>query len=102
MRKVGIIGNGFVGNSIAFGFSPTHDVKVHDKDSRRNMNTIEEVLECDYIFVAVPTPMHADGDRSHRVCAVSSTLCSHCLHRLHLESRYQHPLPTDDHQRSPK
>ena len=57
MQKVGIIGNGFVGNSIAFGFSPTHDVKVHDKDSRRNMNTIEEVLECDYIFVAVETPL---------------------------------------------
>jgi len=62
--KIGIIGNGFVGNSIAFGFSPTHDIKVHDKDPKRNLNTIEEVLECDYIFVAVPTPMHKDGSIS--------------------------------------
>lgn len=62
--KIGIIGNGFVGNSIAFGFSPTHDIKVHDKNPKRNLNTIEEVLECDYIFVAVPTPMHKDGSIS--------------------------------------
>ena len=61
MRKVGIIGNGFVGNSIAFGFSPTHEVKVHDKDIKRNINTIEEVLDCDYVFVCVPTPMNPDG-----------------------------------------
>ena len=62
--KIGIIGNGFVGNSIAFGFSPTHEIRIHDKDPKRNLNTIEEVLECDYIFVAVPTPMHKDGSIS--------------------------------------
>ena len=62
--KIGIIGNGFVGNSIAFGFSPTHEIKIHDKDNKRNMNTIEEVLDCDFIFVAVPTPMKADGSIS--------------------------------------
>jgi nucleotide sugar dehydrogenase len=64
MSKIGIIGNGFVGNSIAFGFSPTHEIRIHDKDPKRNMNTLEEVLECNYIFVAVPTPMHADGSIS--------------------------------------
>ena len=60
-NKIGIIGNGFVGNSIAFGFSPTHEIRIHDKDSKRNMNTIEEVLDSDFIFVAVPTPMNPDG-----------------------------------------
>tara|TARA_R110001632_G_C11331478_1_gene416576 strand:+ start:1145 stop:1975 length:831 start_codon:yes stop_codon:yes gene_type:complete len=65
--KIGIIGNGFVGNSIAFGFSPTHEIKVHDKDPKRNLNTIEEVLECDFIFVAVPTPMNEDGSISLKV-----------------------------------
>ena len=64
MKKIGIIGNGFVGNSIAFGFSPTHEIRIHDKDPKRTLNTIEEVLECDYIFVAVPTPMHKDGSIS--------------------------------------
>ena len=65
--KIGIIGNGFVGNSIAFGFSPTHEIRVHDKDSKRNLNTIEEVLECNFIFVAVPTPMNEDGSISLKV-----------------------------------
>ena len=60
-KKIGIIGNGFVGNSIAFGFSPTHEIRIHDKDPKRNLNTMEEVLECDYVFVAVPTPMDAKG-----------------------------------------
>jgi len=64
MQKIGIIGNGFVGNSIAFGFSPTHEIRIHDKDPKRNLNSIEEVLECDYIFVAVPTPMNDDGSIS--------------------------------------
>ena len=61
MEKIGIIGNGFVGNSVAFGFSPTHEIRVHDKDIKKNLNTIEEVLECEYIFVWVPTPMNKNG-----------------------------------------
>ena len=50
-NKIGIIGNGFVGNSVAFGFSPTHEIKIHDKDPKRNIHKIEEVLECNFIFV---------------------------------------------------
>ena len=64
MQKIGIIGTGFVGNSIAFGFSPTHEIRIHDKDPKRNLNSIDEVLECDYIFVAVPTPMNDNGSIS--------------------------------------
>ena len=67
MQKVGIIGNGFVGNSIAFGFSPTHEIRIHDKDPKRNLNTIEEVLECDVVFVAVPTPMNGNGAISLKI-----------------------------------
>ena len=66
-NTIGIIGNGFVGNSVAFGFSPTHEIKIHDKDPKKNLNTIEEVLECDFIFVAVPTPMNEDGSISLKV-----------------------------------
>ena len=42
MKKIGIIGNGFVGNSVAFGFSPTHEIRIHDKDPKKNLNTIKE------------------------------------------------------------
>ena len=30
--KVGVIGNGFVGEAISFAFSPTTDLRVYDID----------------------------------------------------------------------
>ena len=63
--KIGIIGNGFVGSSVAFGFSAQcgceADVKIYDKDESKSTNTMEEVLSSEYIFVSVPTPSNADG-----------------------------------------
>ena len=59
--KVGIIGNGFVGEAIAFAFSPTTDLRIYDIDPLKSTHTKEEVDQCDFIFVCVPTPMHMDG-----------------------------------------
>tara|TARA_R100000664_G_C2759496_1_gene149359 strand:+ start:5514 stop:6395 length:882 start_codon:yes stop_codon:yes gene_type:complete len=62
INKVGIIGNGFVGNAMAFGFSPAVEVLIHDKDPRRSLNSFTEVVnESDIVFVSVPTPMNSDG-----------------------------------------
>ena len=38
MKKytVGIIGNGFVGESQAFAFSPTSEIKIYDKNPLRS------------------------------------------------------------------
>jgi len=63
MKKVGIIGNGFVGESQAFAFSPTSEVRIYDIDPLRATHTLEEVHECDFIFVCVPTPMKLDGSQ---------------------------------------
>ncbi len=65
MKKinVGVIGNGFVGESIAFAFSPTCEIKVYDKNKLRSLNPLEEVLQSDFIFVCVPTPMKKDGSQ---------------------------------------
>ena len=60
-RKVGVIGNGFVGEAISFAFSPTTDLRVYDVDPLRATHTKEEVDECEFIFVCVPTPMYRDG-----------------------------------------
>ncbi len=60
-KKVGVIGNGFVGESIAFAFSPTTEVRIFDIDPLRATHTIDEVYECDYVFVCVPTPMDYEG-----------------------------------------
>lgn len=59
--KVGVIGNGFVGESQAFAFSPTTDLRVYDIDPLKSTHSIEEIYECDFIFVCVPTPMRKDG-----------------------------------------
>ena len=60
--KLGIIGNGFVGNAIANAFVPYIEVKIHDKDPSRSMNTLDQVVNTsDVVFVCVPTPMMKDG-----------------------------------------
>jgi UDPglucose 6-dehydrogenase len=61
--KVGIIGNGFVGESQAFAFSPTTEVRVYDIDPLRSTHTLDETLETDFIFICVPTPMRQDGSQ---------------------------------------
>ena len=62
MKKVvGIIGNGFVGESQAFAFSPTNEIRIYDVDPLRSTHTKEEVHQSDFIFVCVPTPMDMDG-----------------------------------------
>ena len=60
-KKVGIIGNGFVGESQAFAFSPTADIRIYDIDPLKATHTLEETLEQEFIFVCLPTPMTMDG-----------------------------------------
>ena len=59
--KVGIIGNGFVGESQVFAFNPTCEIKIFDKNPLKSINTLNEVFESDFIFVCVPTPMKKNG-----------------------------------------
>ena len=49
MYKVGVIGNGFVGEAISFAFSPTTDLRVYDIDPLRSTHTKEE----DYVFACI-------------------------------------------------
>lgn len=63
MYKVGIIGNGFVGESQAFAFSPVAEVRIYDTNPLRATHTLNEVCECDFVFVCVPTPMSSDGSQ---------------------------------------
>ena len=67
MINIGIIGFGFVGSSVAYGFSPQTGfdkavLRVFDKDPSRSTHTLDQVLEhSDYIFLSVPTPSNVDG-----------------------------------------
>ena len=66
MKKIGIIGRGFVGSAVEFGFSAQTgcdaELKVYDKDPSKSIHTLEETVnESDFIFLSVPTPSNPDG-----------------------------------------
>jgi len=65
-KKIGIIGRGFVGSAVQFGFSANTgcdaEVKVYDKDPNKSLHTLEETVnDSDFIFLSVPTPSNIDG-----------------------------------------
>jgi len=60
---IGIIGNGFVGESQAFAFSPTNKIRIYDVDPLRSTHSKEETHKSDFIFVCVPTPMDIGGNQ---------------------------------------
>jgi UDPglucose 6-dehydrogenase len=56
--SVGVIGSGgFVGRAILRGFLTYNPVFGFDVDPKKSTHTLEEVLRCDFVFIAVPTPM---------------------------------------------
>ena len=66
MKKIGIIGKGFVGSAVehAFKCDPTFDaqIKIHDKKTDLSTHSLEETINAsDFIFVSVPTPSNKDG-----------------------------------------
>tara|TARA_Y100000592_G_scaffold99936_1_gene177838 strand:+ start:925 stop:1788 length:864 start_codon:yes stop_codon:yes gene_type:complete len=64
-KTIGIVGNGFVGSAVRYGFSPNvgvdAEVKVYDKDPNKSTHTLKEVVDSDVVFLSVPTPSNSDG-----------------------------------------
>ncbi len=64
--NIGVVGNGFVGSAVQFGFSPStgcdYEVRVYDKDPSKSVDSIEETVnKSEFIFLSVPTPSNKDG-----------------------------------------
>jgi len=60
--KIGIIGQGFVGNAIYQKFSKYYDVKTYDIKGMIHCNSSEqETLDNEVVFICLPTPMNQDG-----------------------------------------
>ena len=59
--NIGIIGYGYVGRALARFFSKVHRVTIYDKfQERYNSSALKtSINECDFAFVAVPTPVAA-------------------------------------------
>ena len=65
-QRIGIVGRGFVGSAVQFGFSPNvgcdAEVRVYDVDLNKSTHTLEETVNAsDFVFLSVPTPSNRDG-----------------------------------------
>lgn len=63
--NVGILGGGFVGSAVAFGFSSSNsydfNVKIYDINPDKSSHSFEEMVSTsDFIFVCLPTPHKED------------------------------------------
>ena len=59
--KLGIVGQGFVGNAVYQKFKKYYDVRVFDLNPMKRNTSFEDVARCDYVFICLPTPMNPDG-----------------------------------------
>lgn len=64
--KIGIIGKGFVGSAVKFGFSPNvgcdAETKVFDVNPQKSTHSLNEVVnDSDFVFISVPTPSDKNG-----------------------------------------
>ncbi len=59
---IGIVGNGFVGNAVYQNLRDKVECKVYDVDKNRSINTLGEVINQEFIFVCLPTPMKVNGE----------------------------------------
>ena len=61
--KVGVIGNGYVGEAISFAFSLFSELSIFDINPLKSKNDLESTHACDFVFVCVPTPMLRNGSQ---------------------------------------
>ena len=67
--KIGIVGNGFVGNATSLFKSRDVDVVIYDKDPNRCVppdTSLQSLFNCDFVFICVPTPMNKPSGCSFR------------------------------------
>lgn len=84
---IGIIGRGFVGSAVQFGFSPNvgFDIKirVYDKDPSKSTHTLEQVVnKSEIVFISIPTPSFIDGK-------INLELLDNCLNDINKISNYK-------------
>ncbi len=66
---VGVIGLGFVGSSICKSLDLKGcQVKGYDKDSLKSLNKFEDLLECDILFLCLPTVYNEELKQYDKSC----------------------------------
>ncbi len=65
-RSIGVVGAGYVGGTVAKGFEHCGEVRVYDILPKRCTHSFEDVVNSDFVFVALPTPMvSAEGGEAN-------------------------------------
>lgn len=73
--RIGIVGGGVVGHATARTYVEFHDVMVHDVREQLSTHQLHDVLDCDIIFLCLPTPQ-IQGGKSHNLAAIHTFLSS--------------------------
>tara|TARA_B100001059_G_scaffold235416_1_gene280945 strand:+ start:23280 stop:24101 length:822 start_codon:yes stop_codon:yes gene_type:complete len=61
--KIGIIGQGFVGNAVKIKFQSFYDVFTYDLNSSLSNSNFDFIKDnCKIVFICVPTPMNSTGE----------------------------------------
>tara|TARA_B110000879_G_scaffold103590_1_gene139824 strand:- start:22363 stop:23175 length:813 start_codon:yes stop_codon:yes gene_type:complete len=69
---IGIIGQGFVGNAVYQKFKNHFSVDTFDIDASKANASYEKVIQNNFIFICLPTPMNPDG--SCNTCIVEGEI----------------------------
>ena len=76
MSDIGIIGNGFVGGAVAHGFRDQKPL-IYDINPEVSTHPFEEVANCKYIFICLPTPMVCETGGE-----ANTDIVENCLEKL--------------------
>ena len=76
MSNIGIIGNGFVGGAVAYGFRDQKPL-IYDINPEVSTHSFEEVANCKYIFICLPTPMVCETGGE-----ANTDIVENCLEKL--------------------
>tara|TARA_Y100000590_G_scaffold456933_1_gene608514 strand:- start:763 stop:1611 length:849 start_codon:yes stop_codon:yes gene_type:complete len=110
MKRIGIVGQGYVGTAVREVFSKHYETNTFDLNGDCTCRDMEELIDTsDVIFVCVPTPMRKDGScdtsivesvvhelnglaitrqDSNRIIAIKSTIPPGTTNRLNKECEY--------------
>lgn len=60
--KIGVLGAGHVGGAIARAYNDVTTVVCYDADPSRSTGTIDDLMDCEAVFVCVPSPSKSNGE----------------------------------------
>jgi UDPglucose 6-dehydrogenase len=60
---IGVVGNGVLGQAVVRGLvEHVDEVRAHDIMPERSTHSLDDVFECDIVFICLPTPSADNGD----------------------------------------